>query len=60
MPRAAITCERHYGAFQRSFSLPMGDMDKANAEFSDGLLTVHVPKLAHAKTHGRKIEIADK
>lgn len=58
--RRYYMCERNYGAFQRSFSLPLGDMDKASADFSDGLLTVHVPKLAHAKAHSRKIEIAEK
>ncbi|HKW49531.1 MAG TPA: Hsp20/alpha crystallin family protein [Gemmatimonadaceae bacterium] len=58
--RRYYVCERNDGAFQRSFSLPLSDMDKASADFSDGLLTVHVPKLAHARTHSRKIEIVDK
>jgi HSP20 family protein len=58
--RRFYVCERNYGAFQRSFSFPFADMDKATAEFSDGLLTIHVPKLPHAKMHGHKIEIADK
>lgn len=58
--RRYYVCERNFGAFQRSFSFPLGDLDKTSAEFSDGVLTIHVPKLAHAKTHGRKIEIADK
>lgn len=53
--------ERSYGSFQRSFTLP-GEIDgaKVNAEFGDGILTVHLPKMAGAKVNGRKIEITEK
>src|SRR4029078_12373539 len=37
--------ERSYGSFVRTFTLPdTVKGDKVNAEFKDGLLTVHLPK----------------
>ena len=37
--------ERRFGAFERSFSLPRRvDVEKIRAEFSEGVLTVHLPK----------------
>ena len=48
--------ERSYGAFTRSFQLPNGvDERRIEAEFSDGLLLVHVPKATLAQP--RRIEI---
>ncbi|MCZ6857163.1 MAG: Hsp20/alpha crystallin family protein [Gemmatimonadetes bacterium] len=48
--------ERRYGRFQRSFSLPRGvDADNVSAEFSDGILTVTLPKSATAKPRQIKI-----
>lgn len=48
--------ERSYGSFTRSFQLPSGvDERHIEAEFSDGLLLVHVPKAALAQP--RRIEI---
>jgi HSP20 family protein len=48
--------ERSYGSFTRSFQLPNGvDERRIEAEFTDGLLLVHVPKAALAQP--RKIEI---
>jgi HSP20 family protein len=50
--------ERSYGSFERSFKLPPGvDPAKVNAEFSKGVLKVHLPKDGEAKPKGRKIEI---
>ena len=50
--------ERGYGSFQRSFSLPsMVDADKINAEFDKGVLTVHMPKTAQARSRGREIPV---
>jgi HSP20 family protein len=52
--------ERAYGSFQRSFSFPGSvDSEKLTADFSDGILTVHLPKTADAKSNGRRIEISD-
>lgn len=48
--------ERTYGTFLRSFQLPQGvDENRIEAEFADGLLTVHVPKAALPQP--RRIEI---
>jgi HSP20 family protein len=48
--------ERTYGSFTRSFQLPSAiDERSIDAEFADGLLSVHIPKAAIAQP--RKIEI---
>jgi HSP20 family protein len=48
--------ERSYGEFQRSFLLPEGaEVDKVDAKFANGVLTVTVPKTAQAKP--KKIEV---
>jgi HSP20 family protein len=45
--------ERAYGRFQRVISLPDGvDVDKVEATFTKGVLTVQVPKAATAKSRG--------
>jgi HSP20 family protein len=45
-----FTCERAYGAFSRTFSLPEGaDVDHAEAELKNGVLTVVVPKKQEAR-----------
>lgn len=42
--------ERAYGTFSRSFSLPrLIDENKIEADYKDGVLTVHVPKHERAK-----------
>jgi HSP20 family protein len=39
------TCERFYGSFTRSFTLPAGtDPEHASADLKDGVLTITVPK----------------
>jgi HSP20 family protein len=44
------TCERSYGSFSRSFTLPDGvDIENIAAELKDGVLTVTVPKLPAAQ-----------
>jgi HSP20 family protein len=50
--------ERTFGTFQRSFTFP-GSVDekKIAAEFKNGVLTVHLPKLQDARARGRRIEI---
>ncbi|MEM7483065.1 MAG: Hsp20/alpha crystallin family protein [Acidobacteriota bacterium] len=49
--------ERAYGSFSRSFTLPSNvQTDQVNASFSDGLLTIELPKAEESKP--RKIEIA--
>jgi len=50
--------ERSYGSFQRSFSLPSGiDGSKVTAEFTKGVLKVHIPKNGDIAPKGRKVEV---
>ncbi len=44
--KRSIVCERCYGSFSRSISLPAGiDPGKIEARYRDGLLTVTVPRV---------------
>lgn len=54
-----VAWERSYGSFERTFSLPRA-VDPANieADFEEGIMTVHLPKTSEAR--GRRIEIATK
>ena len=39
--------ERTYGSFMRTFQLPQGiDEEQINAQFENGILTLHIPKAA--------------
>ncbi|MGN6683907.1 MAG: Hsp20/alpha crystallin family protein [Devosia sp.] len=50
--------ERHYGSFERSFSLPEGvDVGKVSATFRNGVLSVTLPKTAEAQKPAKKVEI---
>lgn len=50
--------ERHYGSFQRSFTLPRTvRADDISADYDNGLLRIHMPKAEEART--RKITIGD-
>ena len=50
--------ERHYGSFQRSFSVPDGiDSDKIEATFKNGVLTVTLPKTPQAQKQEKRIDI---
>jgi HSP20 family protein len=52
------TIERSYGAFHRVIPLPREiDLNKAQARFKNGVLTVILPKLEKAKAKGKKIPI---
>jgi HSP20 family protein len=51
--------ERSYGAFERTFTLPRSiDADRIAAEFGNGMLSVHMPKME--KAQGKRVEIAAK
>lgn len=51
--------ERAYGSFIRSFTLPEdADPGKVNAEFKDGILTVHLTKSEKAKPKSVEVKIA--
>jgi len=50
--------ERSYGSFQRSFQLPTSiDRDRVAADFSNGVLTITLPKTVEAQKPQKKIEI---
>ena len=54
--RQFLRLERGQGEFRRAFSFPDAiDAGRIAADFSDGLLTVTVPKAAHAAA--RRIDI---
>lgn len=45
-----LRMERSYGRFFRSLGLPRGaNADTVDAEFKDGVLTVHIPKAEESK-----------
>lgn len=51
--------ERSYGSFVRSFTLPEGvSGEKVNAEFKDGLLTVHLPKDEKARPKAVEVKVS--
>jgi len=50
--------ERSFGSFQRSIALPAEvEMDKADASFKKGVLTVTLPKSKEAQKEVKKIEV---
>jgi HSP20 family protein len=50
--------ERAYGRFQRVIPLPEGvDMEKVEAKFAQGVLTIQLPKVATEKPSGRRLQI---
>ena len=50
--------ERSFGHFQRAVPLPTGvDLDRAEARFENGVLTLRVPKAAGEPAAKRRIEI---
>lgn len=52
--------ERSYGAYRRSFRVPENvDHDAISARFSDGVLTVKLPKTEESRETARRIDIKD-
>lgn len=53
--------EREYGKFERTFRFPLEvDDAKVSAEFTNGVLTVRVPKSKEARPTARTVPIAKK
>jgi HSP20 family protein len=51
--------ERSYGAFSRSFTLPgTVSVDKIQAQYKDGVLTVTVPKAKEAQPRQIEVKVA--
>ena len=52
--------ERSYGAYQRSFRVPESvKHDDISAQFSDGVLTVTLPKTEEAQKTSRRIDVEE-
>jgi HSP20 family protein len=50
--------ERSFGSFERSFQMPDGvDLDKVDAKFNKGIVTVTLPKTAEAQKAEKKITV---
>ena len=50
--------ERHFGSFNRTLRLPSGlDTDKAEAGFTEGVLTLTIPKVEEAKPKSVKVKV---
>ena len=50
--------EREYGRFRRTFRLPADAKgDGVGADFSNGVLTITVPKMAEEKQEAKKIKV---
>jgi HSP20 family protein len=50
--------ERHFGSFERQFRVPEGvDVEKIEASFKKGVLTVTLPKRPEAQKPEKKINI---
>lgn len=51
--------ESSYGAFLRTFTLPDGaDGTKVSADYKDGVLKIHLPKTAEAKSKAIEVKVA--
>ncbi|MDH5668014.1 MAG: Hsp20/alpha crystallin family protein [Nitrospira sp.] len=51
--------ERAYGSFMRSFTLPENaDGSKVTAEYKDGVLHIHLPKLEKAKPKTIEVKVS--
>jgi len=51
--------ERAYGSFMRSFTLPEdADSSKVHADYKDGVLQIHLPKLEKAKSKAIEVKVS--
>lgn len=58
---AYYACERSYGSFSRSFTLPEGaDLEHVQAELRSGVLTVAVPKRPEIQSKKVAVTVAEK
>lgn len=50
--------ERSYGSFYRALALPFAaDLDSVSAKFSDGVLTIDIPRPAEEQSRVKKIKV---
>ncbi len=52
-----VRCERSFGSYQRSFDTTGIDVDKIDAEFTDGVLKITMPKLAEQKPEPKRLTV---
>ncbi len=52
-----VRCERSYGSYERSFDTSGIDVDRMEASFTDGVLTLTMPKLIETVPTPRRLEI---
>ena len=52
-----IRRERSYGSYKRSFDIPDVDVEKINAEYSNGILTIDLPKKHPETPVAKRLEI---
>ncbi|ESA34280.1 heat shock protein hsp20 [Leptolyngbya sp. Heron Island J] len=52
--------ERRYGSFRRVVNLPVAiEHEQVSADYTNGILTVHVPKAAEVRNQVVKVNVAD-
>jgi HSP20 family protein len=52
-----LMSERSYGAMSRSYQLPNVDVNGIKAEYTNGVLTVTLPKMSVDNEHNHNIDI---
>ena len=52
-----LCCERSYGKYQRSFDVSGIDTDKIKAKYTDGVLSLTLPKKAEVQPAVKRLEI---
>jgi len=52
-----IRRERSYGSYKRSFDIPDVDVEKINAEYKNGILTIDLPKKQPDTPVAKRLEI---
>ena len=52
-----IRRERSYGSYKRSFDIPDVDVEKINAEYKNGILTIDLPKKQPETPVAKRLEI---
>lgn len=52
-----VCCERSYGQYQRSFDVAGIDTDKIKAKYTDGVLSLTLPKKPEVQPAPRRLEI---
>ncbi|MEM8611897.1 MAG: Hsp20/alpha crystallin family protein [Cyanobacteria bacterium P01_H01_bin.105] len=58
--KTVLRRERRYGSFRRVVNLPVAvDHEQVSADYTNGILTVHVPKTAEVRNQVVKVNVAE-